>query len=102
MGNMTAIKRFEPMSVAKLAGLTYLVFGLIVGGLFAIFSLVGAGVGAAATGSKQPFIGLLFGVGAVIFFPLLYGLIGFLGGLIGAAIYNAVAGWTGGIQVELG
>jgi hypothetical protein len=99
---MTAIKRFDPMSVGKVSGLTYLVFGLIVGALFALMSLVGSGLGAAATGSNQPFLGVLFGVGAVIFFPVLYGIIGFLGGILGAVVYNVVAGWTGGIQLELG
>ncbi len=102
LGNLSTIKRFEPMSAAKIAGLTYLVFGLVIGGLFAIMSLVGAGFGAMASGSNQPFLGVLFGVGAVIFLPLLYGAIGFFGGLISAVVYNVVAGWTGGIQIELG
>jgi hypothetical protein len=99
---MTTIKRFDPMSVGKLSGLTYLVLGLFFGVIFALMSLVGAGLGAAASGSNQPWFGALFGVGAVIFFPIFYGILGFLSGLIGAVIYNVVAGWIGGIQVELG
>lgn len=34
-------------------------------------------------------------------FPLLYGLAGFVFAAIGCAIYNLVAGWTGGIEIEL-
>jgi len=36
-----------------------------------------------------------------IFMPVLYGVAGFLEGLIGAAIYNLVVKFTGGFQVEV-
>ena len=44
--------------------------------------------------------GATLGVGAVVLFPILYGVIGFLGGLLTAALYNLVAGITGGIEFE--
>ena len=31
----------------------------------------------------------------------MYGVIGVIGGAIGAALYNLVAGWIGGIEVEM-
>ena len=33
--------------------------------------------------------------------PIMYGVFGVVGGAIGAALYNLVAGWVGGIEVEL-
>ena len=45
--------------------------------------------------------GALFGVGAIIFFPVLYGVLGFIGSLIVAAIYNVLASAVGGVEVEL-
>ncbi|MFM8912259.1 MAG: hypothetical protein ACKOE6_04970 [Flammeovirgaceae bacterium] len=42
-----------------------------------------------------------FGFLSIIIFPILYGGIGFVAGLIGAAIYNLIAGWVGGIKIEL-
>jgi hypothetical protein len=33
--------------------------------------------------------------------PVLYGIFAIITGAIGAALYNLVAGWVGGIQVEL-
>lgn len=38
---------------------------------------------------------------AIIVFPVIYAIIGFVFGLIGAYIYNLVAGWVGGIKIEL-
>ena len=32
--------------------------------------------------------------------PLLYGLMGFVGSLIGASLFNLAAGWVGGIELE--
>jgi hypothetical protein len=32
--------------------------------------------------------------------PLLYIAVGFIGGIIGAAFYNVVAGWIGGFEID--
>jgi hypothetical protein len=99
---MTAIRRFGVFSVGKVMGMVYALIGLIAGAIFALISLFGAAVGASLAedaGGALP--GAIFGVGAIIFLPILYGLIGFIGGLIVAAIYNLVAGITGGVEVEL-
>ena len=45
--------------------------------------------------------GVLFGVGSIILFPILYGILGFLGGLITALPYNLIARFVGGIELEL-
>ena len=42
-----------------------------------------------------------FTSGFAIALPILYGGAGFLATAIGCAAYNAVAGWVGGIAVEL-
>jgi hypothetical protein len=43
-----------------------------------------------------------FGVGFALLLPLFYGLLGFVFTAIGCIIYNLVAGWVGGIEVEIG
>ena len=43
--------------------------------------------------------GLIFGMG--LFLPVIYGAMGFILGVLGAAIYNLVAQWIGGIEVEV-
>ena len=42
-----------------------------------------------------------FGVIFIIFLPVLYAAVGFIVGIIAAAVYNLVASWTGGLQFEL-
>ena len=45
--------------------------------------------------------GALFGVGAVVAFPIFYGCLGFVGLLFAAWLYNLVAGVVGGVEVEI-
>jgi hypothetical protein len=51
---------------------------------------------------RGPAVAMLgIGVGAIIVFPLLYGFLGFLAGIIGATLFNLVASMVGGIEIEL-
>ncbi len=43
--------------------------------------------------------GMMIGFGVLM--PVIYGVMGFVFGVIGAAIYNLIAGWIGGIEVEV-
>jgi hypothetical protein len=45
--------------------------------------------------------GFGFSTGFALFLPVLYGGFGFVFTLIAAALYNLVAGFVGGIEVEL-
>jgi hypothetical protein len=44
---------------------------------------------------------MVFGVGFALFMPVLYAVMGFVSGVIGAGIYNLVAKWMGGIEVDI-
>ncbi len=94
------LKRIGVMSCGKVMGALYGLMGLVIGGLFTLFSLIGAAVGM-STGSEDAWIGAVMGVGAVIFFPLIYGIFGFLGGLLSAFLYNLIAGSIGGLELQL-
>ena len=48
----------------------------------------------------QGFLAPLFGVGAVIALPILYGCMGFVVGAVSALFYNAFAGMVGGVEVQ--
>ncbi|MBU1320132.1 MAG: hypothetical protein KKG33_11160 [candidate division Zixibacteria bacterium] len=87
------LKRIGPFSCAKVSAVLYAILGLIIGLVFSLIALAGA------FASDSP-AAALFGVGAVIMFPILYGCIGFISGALSAWLYNRVVGWIGGIEVE--
>jgi hypothetical protein len=91
------IRRVGPLSVAKVSGVLYGLFGLIFGALISLFSVVGTAFAPRDAG----FAGMLFGVAAVVVLPIFYGLLGFIMTLIAAALYNLIAGWVGGIEIDV-
>ena len=92
------VKRVGVWSLAKMASLIYAIMGFIAGVIIAFVSLLGA-LGAAA--HEVPFLGAVFGVGAIFILPIFYGLVGIIiGGLVGL-VYNALASVVGGIELEL-
>lgn len=100
---MKVIQRFGVWSVARTFAGIYGALGLVIGGFVALFSMMGAGIAALADSSADmpAWFAALFGVGAVVFFPILYGAIGLVGGAIVATVYNFVAARAGGIEVHL-
>jgi len=94
------LKRIGPWSCAKVSGVLYAAIGLLIGLFVSLISVV-AGSLAAGAGDDTGLFGALFGVGAIILLPIFYGLIGFVGGAIGAWLYNVVVGFVGGIELDL-
>src|SRR5262245_46815454 len=94
------LKHVGVLSVAKIGGVMYAVFGLLIGLCFAaVFSVMPM---AAGNRSDMPaWIAPMFGVGSIVFAPIMYGVMGFIGGAISAVIYNLLAGMVGGIEVDL-
>jgi len=92
------IKRFGPVSVGKIAGTLYAAMGLLIGAVVSLIALVG---GFTSDNSAAGPFAVLFGVGAIVIFPILYGAMGFLFTMIAAALYNLVAGWVGGVELDL-
>jgi hypothetical protein len=92
------IKRVGPVSVGKVAGTLYAVFGLLLGACVSLIAMAG-GFGSDSSGAGA--LGALMGVGAIVIFPILYGALGFLFTMIAAALYNLVAGWVGGVELDL-
>ncbi len=96
---MTTVKRIGPGSAFKVGLVLYGLMGLILGIIFALVSMLGGALVPAAAGAGV--LRLFFGVAAIIVLPLFYGVIGGIFGAIGAAIYNLVAGWVGGLDVDI-
>jgi hypothetical protein len=90
------INRIAPLSLAKISGTLYAALGVIFGAFFSLFATVGA-----AAGGGNSMFPAIFGVGAIVLFPIFYGCIGFVGSLVGAWLYNLLAGMVGGIELDV-
>lgn len=95
------------MSLGKVQGAVSALLGLIIGvitaffwGLTVLLGIASSGQNAEGTGALIGF-GLLFGVGALILYPIILGIVGFIGGLITALFYNLVARFVGGLEIEV-
>jgi len=97
------IRRVGVWSVARLYGGISAAMGLLIGACIALVAALGGMAGAmreSGTGLGAGGLGAIFGVGAIIILPLLYGILGLVMGAIAAALYNLFAGMFGGIELE--
>jgi hypothetical protein len=90
------IKRIAPFQLGKMLALLY---GIV--GLLAIPFLLFMATMSAQLPPEQRGPLMAMGAGAALFAPILYAMVGFISGIIGAVIYNVVAKWVGGIEVEV-
>ena len=87
---MKVLKRVGVVSAAKVLGVLAAIFGLILG---IVCAFIGGGLGSLG--------GLPVWLVNLIGFPIIYGLVGVIGGALYAALYNLVAGLVGGLEIEL-
>lgn len=92
------IRSIGVVSVGKIYGAMTAAVGLLLGIVFALASLAGAGL--YGTEDGLGFMGPMLGIGAVIVLPIVYGVMGFIGGILGAFLYNLFAGMVGGVEIR--
>ncbi|HWW75336.1 MAG TPA: hypothetical protein VNZ44_08070 [Pyrinomonadaceae bacterium] len=98
------VKRVGVFSLAKIYSITMAAAGVIIGVIYGLlFMAVGGAMmangrnGAGAAGASSLAIGLIM----MVAIPIFYGVLGFIAGLVGGAIYNVAARTVGGIELEL-
>jgi len=91
------LKKIGVLSLAKIAGLFGVIYGLISGILVTI--LYAQAVKVPEIASQLGVINQL-GYSSIIVLPLLYGILYFLAGIVTAFIYNLLAKYVGGIELE--
>jgi hypothetical protein len=103
--NTLRIRKLGVLSVAKMYGVICLVIGLLIGIMYGVFFIIYGFLGASmvggnaalAVGGGSIVVGVLFMIGI----PLMYGAFGFVGGAIGALLYNVFSHFVGGIEIEV-
>ena len=92
------LKKIDPIKWATIAAILYAVIALIVVvPMFLIFSTLGA-----ASAFEDAGVGFgFFGGGlALLFIPIIYGVLGFIFGLIGALVLNFVLKKVNGLDMD--
>ena len=84
------ITRIAPLQLAKVLAVLYAFLSLIV----VPFLVLGSVLGSESGNTGLPLVFALL-------IPIFYAVGGFIGGLIVAALYNLIAGWTGGIEFTI-
>ena len=95
------LKRIAPLQAAKILGILYAAMGLI----FVPFFLLAAAAGAfAQAGSEEARAAGAVAAGMMVVMgllaPVIYGVMGFVVGALGAFVYNLIARWVGGLEFE--
>ncbi len=89
---MKKITRIAPESLSKVFGILYSILGLIGGAIISFISVV-----AALSGELNGW----FGIAAIAFLPILYGVMGLVFGYVTAFLYNYAAKKVGGIELDI-
>lgn len=95
---VTRIRSLNTLQYGLVLGLIYGIFGLLAGIFWIPFAAMMATMPMSRIG-MMPGAGI--GIFAIILFPILYFIGGFIFGIILAALYNLIARWTGGIEMTL-
>ena len=99
------IRKIGVLSLGKVMALMYAGIGLVIGVRYALFAVVGGGAMMAMGGEEGAALGggMMMGMGlaAVIVLPILYGVLGFIGGIISAFFFNLAAKYAGGLELEV-
>lgn len=91
------LKKVGVLSVAKIYAIITAVTGLLVG---IIFSVIGFVVQTLTPVAEVTTGFLALGAFNIIAMPILYGLMGFVFGALGAWLYNVLAKGIGGVELE--
>lgn len=99
MEQKVSVSKIEVFSLGKVVGAIYALFGLIIGAFITLLSIMGSL--AAQSFGASGVVSMMFGIGSIILIPIFYGIMGFIIGVLAAFFYNIIAGWIGGIELEV-
>jgi len=98
----TTIKRVGVLSAGKIMGALCAIIGVIIAAMLLLVSVLSVVIGSIFSGGSWS--GVLLGGGITVFFAVfilvVYTVMGFVIGCLYALIYNLVAKYTGGLEVE--
>lgn len=97
------LKKIAPFQAGKMLAALYGLMALLMVPFFVIAMAAGSFASQAqGAGSNAAPMAMAFGmgIGFMIAMPLIYAVMGFVFGVLGALLYNFLAKWIGGFEVE--
>jgi hypothetical protein len=100
---ITRLRHIAVVQFALVAAVLYALIGVLIGLAWWLIISPIMMAGIKTSGITTPGIAAMTGIGffAILVFPIMYGVIGFIAGLLYAALYNLAARWTGGFELTL-
>ena len=92
---MAKVNRIHWLSMAKISSFIYMIIGSVLGLNVTVASLLGADLSQGQSG--YAWVNKI----AVIVFPFIYGIVGFIAGSLMALLFNAATKFLGGLQVDV-
>ena len=94
---MAQIKKFGVLQTAKFAAVMYFILTAIVMIPLGLIGMVMSSVG----GGREGLVGALFGGVFIFMAPIIYAVLGFIFVGLTCLVYNLVAQYVGGIEIEI-
>ena len=101
---MWELKKLGVISVAKIYSIIMAIIGFVIGLFITIFTVIFGAAMTSFPGATYPsmaFIPIAIGLLSIIITPIMMGIAGFIIGAIFAILYNWVASWAGGVELDL-
>jgi hypothetical protein len=98
---MRVVKRIEPLSAMKVAGILYGILGLFIGAILSVLALSGIFSSPLTGGGMPGWFPGVFGALAVVIFPIFYAVLGAVMAGLMAVFYNLAARFVGGLEVDV-
>lgn len=103
---MKTLKKIDVLSFARFQTILMALIGVLAGVMVAFFGFIfqffaGHWIEEGSSLGHPGMFGLGLGLAALVILPLVYAVIGFFVGVIGAALFNLVSKISGGIKVQL-
>jgi len=95
------LKSIGPLQLGKIFAALYGLLSLIFIPFFLLFAALAAFIPTQPGSPSSGAIGIGFALVTCIVMPVVYAVLGFIIGVVGAWVYNMIAKWLGGIQFDV-
>ena len=94
---MWEVKSLKIWPMSRIYAVLMAIMGFILGILYFVLGIASSSLGIT---NQETEIFTKFGAWGIILLPIFYGVLGLIFGAVGAFLYNLVAKWVGGVEIQ--